>query len=33
MPLTYNKNKSGPNTDSWGTPHVRFPGYDKFHQY
>ena len=26
MSLTYNKNKSGPNIDPWGTPQIRFPG-------
>ena len=25
MSLTYNKNKSGPNIDPWGTPQERFP--------
>ena len=30
MSLTYNKNKSGPNIDPWGTPQVRFPGSENF---
>ena len=30
MSLTYNKNKSGPNKDPWGTPQVRFPGSENF---
>ena len=30
MSLTYNKNKSGPDKDPWGTPQVRFPGSENF---
>ena len=30
MSLTYNKNKSAPNIDPWGTPQVRFPGSENF---
>ena len=30
MSLTYNKNKSGPNIDPWGTLQVRFPGSQNF---
>ena len=26
----YNKNKSGPNIDPWGTPQVRFPASENF---
>ena len=26
----YNKNKSGPNIDPWGTSQVRFPGSENF---
>ena len=30
MSFTYNKNKSGPNIDPWGTPQVRFHGSENF---
>ena len=30
MSLTYNKSKSGPNIDPWGSPQVRFPGFQNF---
>ena len=26
--FTYNKNINGPSIDPWGTPHVRFPGFE-----
>ena len=30
MSLTYNKNKSGPNINLWGTPQVKFPWSENF---
>ena len=30
MSFTYNKNKSRPNIDPWGTPQVTFPGSENF---
>ena len=30
MSSTCSKNRSGPNTDPWGTPQVRFPGSQNF---